>query len=54
MCHRPPKAEYFSFTSFALFIPGRGLPFGSLGDSVNSMNINHTDAGLFASVRNPP
>jgi hypothetical protein len=44
----PPKVEYFSFTSFALFVPGRGLPFSSLGDSVNSMNVKHTVEGLFA------
>lgn len=46
----PPPAEYFSFTSFALFVPGRGLPFASLGDSVNNKNIRHTPDGLFAHV----
>ena len=48
----PPAVEYFSFTTFALFMPRRGkplLPFASLGDSVNNMNIKHED-GLFAHV----
>ena len=35
----PPATTYFSFTSFALFMPRRGLPFSSLGDSVNNLNI---------------
>lgn len=46
----PPQVEYFSFTTFALFMPRRGLPFSSLGDSVNNLNINHTASGLFAHV----
>lgn len=49
----PPSVEYFSFTTFALFMPRRKpqpiLPFASLGDSVNSANIKHAD-GLFAHV----
>jgi len=48
----PPAVEYFSFTTFALFMPRRGkplLPFSSLGDSVNNLNIKHHD-GLFAHV----
>ena len=46
----PPKVEYFSFTTFALFMPRRGLPFSSLGDSVNNANIQHSTDGLFAHV----
>jgi hypothetical protein len=52
----PPEVEYFSFTTFALFMPSRGLPFSSLADSVNNLNINTTastgtdDGGLFAHV----
>jgi hypothetical protein len=46
----PPDVEYFSFTTFALFMPSRGLPFSSLGDSVNNLNIKTTESGLFAHV----
>jgi len=46
----PPRVEYFSFTTFALFSPRRGLPFSSLGDSINNLNIKHSDLGLFAHV----
>lgn len=46
----PPRVEYFSFTSFALWMPRRGLPFSSLGDSINTLNIQHTDGGVFAHV----
>ena len=38
----PPPVEYFSFTTFALFMPRRGkplLPFSSLGDSVSSAHL---------------
>lgn len=42
--------RYFSFTTFALWMPKRGLPFSSLGNSVNNMNINRTEDGLFAHV----
>ena len=45
LARKPPTVEYFSFTTFALFMPGRGLTFSSLGDSVNSHNIKHTDEG---------
>ncbi|KAL1504155.1 hypothetical protein AB1Y20_010564 [Prymnesium parvum] len=45
----PPPCEYFSFTTFALFMPRIGLPFASLGDSVNNANIRQHD-GLFAHV----
>lgn len=49
----PPRVEYFSFTTFALFMPRRKpkpiLPFASLGDSVNSANVKHAN-GLFAHV----
>jgi hypothetical protein len=31
-------------------MPKRGLPFSSLGDSVNNLNIKHTGSGLFAHV----
>ena len=31
-------------------MPGRGLTFSSLGDSVNNHNIKHTPEGLFAHV----
>ena len=46
----PPQVEYFSFTTFALWMPRRGLPFSSLGDSVNNLNIKHSEDGLFAHV----
>ena len=46
----PPATTYFSFTSFALFMPRRGLPFSSLGDSVNNLNIRADEHGLFAHV----
>lgn len=46
----PPQVTYFSFTTFALWMPRRGLPFSSLGDSVNNLNIKHTEHGLFAHV----
>ena len=46
----PPKVEYFSLTTFALWMPKRGLPFSSLGDSVNNLNIKHTSNGLFTHV----
>lgn len=48
----PPQVEYFSFTTFALFMPRRHrplLPFASLGDSVNNANIRSAN-GLFAHV----
>jgi hypothetical protein len=38
----PPPVEYFSFTTFALFMPRRGkplLPFSSLGESVSSAHL---------------
>ena len=50
---RPPAVEYFSFTTFALFTPRRGgplLPFSSLGDSFNHLNLRTTEYGLFAHV----
>ena len=53
LARRPPSVEYFSFTTFALFMPRRSqpaLPFSSLGDSFNSLNLRHTDDGLFAHV----
>jgi len=53
LARKPPAVEYFSFTTFALFMPRRGrpmLPFASLGDSVNSANLQHADDGLFAHV----
>mmetsp|Transcript_24329 Transcript_24329/g.36081 ORF Transcript_24329/g.36081 Transcript_24329/m.36081 type:complete len:852 (+) Transcript_24329:171-2726(+) len=46
----PPELDYFSFTTFALWIPKTRFPFGSLGDSLNNFNIKHTDDGLFALV----
>ena len=53
LARRPPEVEYFSFTTFALFMPRRGkplLPFSSLGDSFNNLNLRSTDDGLFAHV----
>eukprot|EP00434_Breviolum_minutum_P039856 symbB.v1.2.035399.t1/scaffold4703.1/size36139/2 len=50
IARRPPSVEYFSFTSFALWVPRRGLQFSSLGDSVNNLNLNQTESGLFAHV----
>ncbi|CAE7472831.1 GIP [Symbiodinium sp. CCMP2456] len=50
IARRPPDVEYFSFTTFALWIPRRGLQFSSLGDSVNNLNIRETPEGLFAHV----
>ena len=53
----PPRVEYFSFTTFAAWIPRRGVVFSSLADSVNNHNINATpqhpgeeSSGLFAHV----
>ena len=46
----PPEVEYFSYTTFSLWKPKTGLPFGSLGDSVNNHNIRQTDEGIFAYV----
>ncbi|CAK9080736.1 unnamed protein product [Durusdinium trenchii] len=50
IARRPPSVEYFSFTSFALWVPRRGLQFSSLGDSVNNLNLQQTEEGLFAHV----
>ena len=55
ICRVPPKVDYFSFTTFALFVPRRLggqplLPFSSLGDSVNNLNVKATEDGLFAHV----
>ena len=53
LARKPPTVEYFSFTTFALFMPRRSkpiLPFSSLGDSVNNYNIKHAKNGLFAHV----
>lgn len=46
----PPEVEYFSFTTFAAWLPRRGVAFSSVGDSVNKLNIKHTADGLFAHV----
>ena len=46
----PPRVEYFSFTTFAAWIPGQGVPFSSVADSVNNFNIKATADGLFAHV----
>ena len=46
----PPSAEYFSFTTFAAWLPRRGVAFSSLADSVNHLNIRHDEGGLFAHV----
>ena len=50
----PPPSQYFSFTFFALWIADmgrKGLPFASLGDSLNSYNINYdTNTNLFAYI----
>lgn len=46
----PPHCEYFSFTTYAMFMPRYPpLPFASLGDSINHANIKHV-GGLFAHV----
>ena len=53
LARRPPSVEYFSFTTFALFMPRLAkpaLPFSSLADSFNNLNLRHTDEGLFAHV----
>lgn len=53
LARKPPSVEYFSFTTFALFMPRRSapiLPFSSLGDSTNNANIKHDANGLFAHV----
>eukprot|EP01047_Picozoa_sp_COSAG01_P095191 COSAG01_NODE_25943_length_728_cov_1.141494_1_plen_197_part_10 len=46
----PPRTVYFSFTTFAAWLPRRGVAFSSVGDSVNNLNINSTADGLFAHV----
>ena len=48
----PPEVEYFSFTTFAAWLPRRAIPipFSSLGDSVNNLNIRRTGDGLFAHI----
>ena len=47
----PPKCEYFSLTTYAMFMPRYPpLPFASLGDSINHANIKHDAGGLFAHV----
>ena len=44
----PPPCEYFSFTTYAMFRPqSPALPFASLGDSINHLNIKQHN-GLFA------
>jgi len=44
----PPPCEYFSLTLYAMFRPQYpALPFASLGDSINHLNIKQHD-GLFA------
>jgi len=48
---KPPEVEYFSYTTFSLWKPKTGLPFASLGDSVNNLNIHHADDGIFALCR---
>jgi len=46
----PPPCEYFSLTLYAMFRPQYpALPFASLGDSINHLNIKQHD-GLFAHV----
>lgn len=50
IARRPPEVDYFSFTSFALWVPRRGLQFSSLGDSVNNLNLKQTEDGVFAHV----
>ena len=46
----PPPCEYWSLTVYAMFMPRQPpLPFASLGDSVNMMNVKQHD-GLFAHV----
>ncbi|CAJ1431126.1 unnamed protein product [Effrenium voratum] len=50
LARRPPEVEYFSFTSFALWVPRRGLQFSSLGDSVNNLNLKETQDHIFAHV----
>ena len=49
---RPPKVEYFSFTTFCLGSWKRGLVFASLGDSLNSHSpvMTQTNHSLFAHV----
>lgn len=49
---RPPPVEYFSFTTFCLGSPKRGLVFASLGDSLNSHSpmMRKTNLKIFAHV----
>lgn len=39
IAREPPSVEYFSFTSFALWVPRKGLQFSSLADSVNHLPL---------------
>ena len=39
IAREPPNVEYFSFTSFALWVPRKGLQFSSLADSVNQLPL---------------
>ena len=46
----PPTAEYYSFTTFALWRPYSFI-FASLGDSANTFNLKYDhDTGLFAYI----